>query len=91
MNAIKSARKFIQTHPEHSDAVTLTRLVVALESGASFELAPLYEMELERFELALDILREWRLDRYYTGKAKLLDVSLQVHERAAEPAAPAKG
>jgi hypothetical protein len=86
MNAIKAARRYIQLAPaDDADAMTLSALVLALESEAPFELGRLYALKLERFELALDILKEWRLDRYYAGKAKLVDLSWQLH--AASPAA----
>ena len=80
MNAIKRARKFIEQSPQDKSAVVLSRLVLALETEHSFELAELYELDLEMFDLAIDILTEWRLDRYYAGKAKLFDLSLQVTE-----------
>jgi hypothetical protein len=77
MNAIKSARKFIESEPEHPDAEALSALVLALESETPFPLGRLYEMELDHFELALAVLGQWRLDRYYSGKAKLLMISMQ--------------
>ena len=83
MNAIKSARKFIAAKPESPSAKTLTRLVLALESERSFELAELYQLDLDHFDLAIDILKEWRLDRYYAGKSKLFDLSLQVRNCSA--------
>ncbi|MDQ0017395.1 hypothetical protein J2W23_005808 [Variovorax boronicumulans] len=64
------------------DAKTLARLVLALEAEADFPLANLYGLELSTFDLALDILKEWRLDRYYARKGKLLDVSYQVNVQA---------
>ena len=78
MNAIKRARRFIERNPNARPAVVLSQLVLALESDRSFELAALYELDLEMFDLAIDILKEWRLDRYYAGKAKLFDLSLQM-------------
>lgn len=78
MNAIKEARKFIEKNPAHSSARTLSRLVLALESEVDFPITELYALDLDRFNPALEILREWRLDRYYAGKAKLFDISLQV-------------
>ena len=80
MNAIKQARRFIEKYPDEPASGVLARLVLALESERSFELATLYQLDLEGFELAIDILQEWRLDRYYAGKAKLFDLSLQVSE-----------
>jgi hypothetical protein len=83
MNAIKTARKWIQEDPHSDDAKTLAKLVLSLESDTAFELRDLYSMSFDKFELAMDILREWRLDRYYAGKLKLLGVSHQVQEMAA--------
>ena len=78
MNAIKSARKFIVANPSSESARTLAQLVLALESETKFEIADLYKLELETFDIAIDILKEWRIDRYYAGKAKLFDLSMQV-------------
>ncbi len=78
MNAIKAARKLIAAEPESTPALTLSRLVLALESETAFELSALYKLDIAHFELALSILAEWRIDRYYAGKAKLFDLSYQV-------------
>ena len=86
MNAIKEARRFIERQPDHPTARVLSRLVLALETSHSFELVTLYDLDYDGFQLALDILREWRLDRYYAGKAKLFDLSMQVNELALAPA-----
>ena len=80
MRAIKTARKFIETNPAHASAKTLARLVLALANEEPFKLADLYAMNGEHFELAIDMLNEWRLDRYYMGKAKLFDLSWQVEQ-----------
>jgi hypothetical protein len=82
MNAIKEARKFIEKNPSHSSARTLSRLVLALESEEDFPITDLYALDMDRFTLALEILREWRLDRYYAGKARLFDISLQMADLA---------
>ena len=95
MNAIKTARRFIEKDPTSDAAKTLARLVLALESGTAFGLSALYELDLKSFQVAMDILQEWRIDRYYTNKAKLLDLSMQISgltgetaPAAAVPAAP---
>ena len=75
MHAIKESRKFIERNPEDPSAKTLSRLVVALESKKEFPINDIYELDFERFTLALEILREWRIDRYYAGKAKLFDAA----------------
>ena len=61
--------------------------MLALESERSFELITLYSLDYKSFELAMDILKEWRLDRYYASKSKLFDLSLQVTELEAGNAA----
>ena len=33
----------------------------------------------------MDIMKDWRLDRYYTTKAVLLDLSMQIEKRSAKP------
>ena len=80
MNAINAARRFIETDSSNESAKILARLVLALESERSFELVTLYELDYKSFQLAIDILKEWRLDRYYASKSKLYDISLQVDE-----------
>jgi hypothetical protein len=80
MNAIKAARRFIETDSTNESAKILARLVLALESERSFELVTLYDLDYKSFQLAIDILKEWRLDRYYASKSKLYDISLQVDE-----------
>ncbi len=91
MRAIKEARKFIERSPKQPQAMTLSRLVLALESEGDFAIADLYQLDGERFKLALEILDEWRLDRHYASKSKLFDVSMQlaVLDSKAEDAAPA--
>ena len=78
MNAIKLAQHFISKNPGHKDARTLAQLVLSLEAEIAFPLTLLYQMDLDHFNVALDILKEWRLDRYYAGKAKLFDMAVQL-------------
>ena len=78
MNAIKKARKYIENDPVSASSTILAHLVRALESEVQFDLIQLYQLDFERFNIAIDILREWRLDGYYMGKAKLHDLSVQV-------------
>ena len=78
MNQIKKARRLIEADPASEASKTLARLVRALESEESFNLGDLYKLNYEHFNLAIDVMKEWRLDRYYSGKAKLHDLSVQV-------------
>lgn len=88
MLAIKTARKFIQANPNHPASKTIASLVLALENTGHISVKDLYDLDNDRFELALEILSEWRLDRHYASKLRLLDVSAQVHElNKADPSA----
>ena len=78
MNAIKKARRYIEKDPTSPTSVILAHLVRSLESEVQFDLVQLYDLDYERFNIAIDILKEWRLDGYYMGKAKLHDLSVQV-------------
>jgi hypothetical protein len=78
MNQIKKARRLIETNPESGAAEILANLVRALESDEKFALADLYDLSYEDFEIAIGILKEWRLERYYASKAKLHDMSVQM-------------
>ena len=78
MNEIKKARRLIEANPHSDAAKTLASLVRALESEEKFDLTAMYKLNYDNFHLAINILKEWRIDRYYSGKAKLHDLSVQV-------------
>ena len=82
MNAIKSARRLITQDPTTPTAKTLSKLVLALESESDFDISSLYALDIESFQLAISILKGWRLERYYAGKAKLFDVAFQTRDLA---------
>jgi len=80
MISIKAARRFIEHNPDDPDAKVLADLVLSLEDESSFSLSNLYRLKPDQFELAINILQEWRIDRYYAGKAKLFDISWQLRK-----------
>jgi hypothetical protein len=80
MRAIKEARKLIEREPQTITAQTLSRLVLALENQSPFSISELYSLNYDHFNLALEILKDWRIDRYYASKVKLFDVSTQAAE-----------
>ena len=80
MRAIKVARRLIETDPLSPSAKVISALVTALETESAFSIKDLYTLDETEFTLALKILRDWRLDRYYLGKAKMFDVALQARE-----------
>jgi hypothetical protein len=78
MNALKHARKQITKDPHSRNSQTLSRLVVSLETDQAMSLREIYELDYDTFELAIDVMRDWRIDRYYATKVKLIDISLQI-------------
>jgi flagellar biosynthesis/type III secretory pathway protein FliH len=82
MRAIKEARHLIEKAPDDESSQILSRLVLALENEVNFAISDIYKLNRNQFELALNILQEWRLERYYSGKARLFDTALQVTELA---------
>lgn len=83
MRAIKAARKFIEADPSTPAAKTLAALVLSLANETDFKLADLYLLEPKQFDMAIDVLNDWRLDRYYVGKAQLFDLSWRLQEMQA--------
>ena len=76
MNAIKAIRKHLEREPEKPSSKALARLVAALAEERSYSLAELYAMDYEAFEMALELLKDWRVDRYYAARLKLFDFVL---------------
>jgi hypothetical protein len=102
MNAIKTIRKHLEKYPDAPSSKALARLVAALAEEKSYSLADLYAMDYKAFEMALELLRDWRLDRYYAARLKLFDFALNevINEAevkvttdaaAGRPPAPAPG
>ncbi|MEX1166300.1 MAG: hypothetical protein WEK74_05435 [Hydrogenophaga sp.] len=80
MQALKKARKLIEKKPLNGQALVLSQLILALESESPYNLTALYQLDYDDFLLAMDIIKDWRLDRYYSTKAVLLGLSMQVEQ-----------
>lgn len=76
MNAIKQVRKYLEQHPDRKSSFFLADLVEALAEEREIPLRDLYELDHEAFELAIELIKDWRLDRYYAARIKLFDVVL---------------
>ena len=96
MNAIKKVRLYMEAHPSRRESRVLAQLAASLADERAFPLADLYALDLEAFELAIDLMKDWRLDRYYAARLKLLDTIVGsvmpelVADTAAMPAAMLK-
>jgi hypothetical protein len=76
MHAIKGVRKYLLKYPQSPDAAVLRRLTAALGEEREFQLSELYGLEREAFDLAMELMADWRLDRYYASRVKLFDAVL---------------
>jgi len=77
MRAIKKVRLVIEQNPQEQTAQIFSRLILSLVEEVDFSVKELYLLDSPDFQLAMDILQEWRLDRYYMGKAKTFDKAQQ--------------
>lgn len=77
MRAIKKVRQLIAHEPLNQTSQIFAQLISSLVDEVDFTLKDLYELNGTDFQLAMDVLQEWRLDRYYMGKAKAFDVAMQ--------------
>lgn len=76
MNAIKEVRKYLLKNSGSPSARVLARLTAAIAEESDFPLGDLYSLDGEAFDLAIDLMKDWRLDRYYAARIKLFDVVL---------------
>lgn len=74
MHAIKQIRKYLENNSTSDSAPILARFAAALTEEKAFSLADMYRMNYEEFELAIDLLKDWRFDRHYAGSDKLFEV-----------------
>lgn len=70
MRAINKANIIIERDASNTTAQIFAALIISLQNESDFSLKDLYSLESKDFDLAMDILDEWRLDRYYLGKTK---------------------
>lgn len=63
-NAVKTIAKYIRNNPGSEGEAILRGLCVALESKETFEVWRIYELDKKAFELAMNLLEEWRFDRH---------------------------
>jgi hypothetical protein len=72
MEAIKRVQRYLRSNNDTEQALILRQLLASLANEAPFSLARLYALRMTEFELAMQLLDEWRLDRYYAERLQLL-------------------
>ena len=61
---LKKINKYLRKNEGTDAARILGELLAALDTGSEFRLVGLYGLPYEAFELALHLLKEWRLASY---------------------------
>lgn len=71
MDALHAAISKIRLDPTHPTSRALSALIIALDSGERFDLTHLYQLNYKDFSLAVELMKQWRLDsfRYERGWA----------------------
>jgi len=79
MRAIKQAKKLIEQNANSAVGLTFSKLILSLEYDIEFSVKDLYSLDTAEFDLAIEVLRDWRIDRFYIGKAKAFDTATHAH------------
>ena len=71
MNNLKKIEKRILKNPDDPASQVFRELIKALDQKENFNLATIYELDYDDFNLTLDVLKDWRLDRYAKTRKRL--------------------
>ncbi|MBK6742329.1 MAG: hypothetical protein IPG66_04860 [Hydrogenophilales bacterium] len=63
-NAIKNVAKYIKNNPDTEESIILSEFCAALEAETTFDLHRIFGMKSKAFELALEVMADWRFDRH---------------------------
>jgi hypothetical protein len=85
MRSIKQVKKIIEADPKSEVGQTFAKLILSLETEQAFPMQTLYALNSKDFDLAMEVLKDWRLDRFYIGKAKVFDISYQASRLQTNP------
>jgi hypothetical protein len=72
MDALHEAIKKIHSRPEDASSSTLCELIRSLDSGERFDLNRLYQLNYSDFSLAMNMMKQWRLDSYCYERGTLM-------------------
>ena len=74
MNTLKKIEKRLLKNPDEPASQVFKELTRALYQKERFNLAAIYDLDYEDFELALAVLKDWRLDRFTKTKERLKEL-----------------
>lgn len=82
MKAIEDIRRYLNDHAGTPGAEVLARLPATLRKEETLSLSHLYLLDWKSFELAIELMRDWRIDRYYAERLDFSDD--RAEDKAAE-------
>jgi hypothetical protein len=82
VKAIHDIRRYLSDHSDSPSAQVLSRLPATLSREETLQLSDLYSLDWETFELAIELLQDWRIDRYYAEQTNLLSVPVNAESPA---------
>ncbi len=82
VKAIHDIRRYLNDHSDSPSAQVLSRLPATLSKEESLALSELYALDWESFELAIELMRDWRIDRYYADRTNLFTAPLKQPARS---------
>ena len=91
MRTLERARWLLSRDPHGPSVRVLQKLLHALETDGDFNIAELSILPHDRYQLAVDVRRDWRKDRYHLpvlsgARAGVVAQSSGVAANAPEPA-----
>lgn len=70
MKSLSNMRRLIKDNPSSAHSQFFEELLGSLERGEPIAIRKMYDLNYKEFELALEILRDWRLHRYSLEPAR---------------------
>ncbi|WP_159877470.1 MULTISPECIES: hypothetical protein [Aquitalea] len=74
MNAAKKIRLLIDSGESPEQVQVLKEMAIALQMKDNFSIDRLYQIDQRYFDLAMDLLKEWRFDHHIASRSKLIDM-----------------
>lgn len=71
MNNLKKIEKRILKNPDEPASQVFMELIKALDQKLDFNLTAIYDLDYDDFQLVLEVLKDWRLDRYAKTRKRL--------------------
>lgn len=73
MNAAKRLKKLLDSGENSAQLDVLKTLVIALHQKQAFDLSLLYTIDYPCFQIALQLLDDWRLGQHLDTRSKLME------------------